>query len=147
MSKKRKKRALKEQSVTPAQKLAQSLGSFNFKLAILLLLGCLVSSVLYFLLSGYRISLYVLFTYIIADCVLILWFFIYNRGFVDKDATLDNLPDTMSVEEKQEYIDSIARRRQKSRWMPVIIIILSFPLMLDTLNIFVIEGLLGWELI
>ena len=89
---------------------------------------------------------YVLFFYIIADCAVILSFFIYNRGFVDKDATLDNLPDTMTIEEKQDYIDSIALRKKKSRWMPIMIIILSVPLMLDTLNIFVIEGLFGWKI-
>lgn len=147
MSKKRKKRSARQKSLTPTQELVKILKGFNWKLAILLLVGCLASSVLYFLLSGYRISLYVLFFYIIADCAVILSFFIYNRGFVDKDATLENLPDTMTPQEKQDYIDSIALRRKKSRWMPITIVILSFPLMLDTLNIFVLNGIFGWELL
>ncbi len=147
MSKKRKKRTARQKSLTPTQKLVESLKGFDWKLVLLLLVGCLVSSVLYFLLSGYRMSLYVLFFYIIADCAVILSFFIYNRGFVDKDATIENLPDTMTLQEKQDYIDSIALRRKKSRWMPIMIIILSFPLMLDTLNIFVFDGIFGWELL
>jgi hypothetical protein len=146
MSKKRKKKSAVK-SLTPAQKLKASFKGFNWKLVLGLLGGCLLSSVVYFLLSGYKISLYVLFAYIIADCAVILTFFIYNRGFVDKDATLDNLPDTMTVEEKEDYINSIAMRRKKSKWMPIAIIILSFPLMLDTFNIFVVDGILGWELI
>jgi polyferredoxin len=146
MAKKRKKNSTKPASVSPAQNARANLKNFNWKLALLLFIGSLLSSVLYFLLAGYRISLYVLFAYIIADCGVILGYFIYNRGFVDKDATLDNLPDTMTIEEKQDYIDSIALRKKKSRWMPIMIIILSVPLMLDTLNIFVIEGLFGWKI-
>ena len=146
MSKKRKKKSATK-SLTPTQKLKESLKGFNWKLALGLFGGCLLSSVVYFLLSGYKIALIVLFAYIILDCAVILTFFIYNRGFVDKDATIDNLPDTMTHEEKEDYINSIALRRKKSRWMPIAIIILSFPLMLDTFNIFVLDGILGWELI
>lgn len=146
MAKKRKKNSSQAVNASPARKAKANLKDFNWKLALILLGGCLLSSVLYFLLAGYRICLYVLFAYIIADCGMIIGYFIYNRGFVDKDATLDNLPDTMTLEEKQEYIDSIALRKKKSRWMPVMVVIISVPLMLDTLNIFVIEGLLGWKI-
>ena len=51
-----------------------------------------------------------------------LYYVIYNRGFSGKNVTPDMLPDTMTLEEKQQFIEDCKQRLQKSKWVLTILI-------------------------
>lgn len=102
-------------------------------------------------------SLYALLTYLSGSelvCNIIMWvyaaalvgfalgYIIYNRGLSRKNVTVEMLPDTMSCEEKQAYLDEITRRADKSKWMITIIFPLVMTFMIDTVLLFMIEPLI-----
>lgn len=147
MSKKRKKRrAARESYITPAQRLKESLVGFNWKLAGGLVLGCAASMLVYFLTSYTPASFLVMMAYVIGLSAVIIAYFIYNRGFVDSKATIDDLDDSMTFGEKLAYLNEIADRKRRSRWMAVCIVVLAAPLTIDLVRIFILEGVFGWYL-
>lgn len=94
-------------------------------LALLLLVNSVLFSVIYFLIANAGFA-YILYVYTAAVAILALAYVIYNRGFSSKNVTPQMLPDTMSDEEKQQFIAEGARRLSASRW----VITLLFPLVL-----------------
>ena len=106
---------------------------------LLLLLLLLLNSVL--LVSAYYVlapvfPIYI--PYLCAGAVMGFAFIIYNRGLVGKDITPDQLPDTMSPVEKQQFINDCKSRLKRSRWMLTIIfpIILTFAIDMMVLFLF-----------
>ena len=71
--------------------------------------------------------------------IFFLIFFFYNHAFTRKGVTVDMLPDTMSPEEKQAYLDEITRRSDKSKWMITIIFPLIMTFMIDIVLLYMIE--------
>ncbi len=66
----------------------------------------------------------------------------YNYAFTRKNVTPDMLPETMSAEEKQAFIDKGAEHFSKSRWMIFIIFPLIITFMADVLYLFLWTGFL-----
>ena len=66
----------------------------------------------------------------------LLIFVIYNRGFTQRGITREMLPDSWSEERKTDYIEDIAQRSRRSKWMLAVIIPLMIPIMLDALMLF-----------
>ena len=71
----------------------------------------------------------------------VLAYLIYNRFLYRKGVTADQLPDTMTDEEKQAFIDDGNRRLEKSRWMMVVILPLVLVFLLDAIQLFIWEPL------
>ena len=69
----------------------------------------------------------------------VLAYFIYNRFLYRKGVTAEQLPDTMTDEEKQAFIDDGNRRLEKSRWMMVVILPLVLVFLLDAIQLFIWE--------
>ena len=67
---------------------------------------------------------------------------IYNKGFSAKDVTPDMLPDTMSQDEKQAFIEDGKLRLRRSRWMLTLLIPIILTIACDMFYLFVIEGFL-----
>lgn len=88
----------------------------------MLLVNSAILIPLYFLLAEVAQFYYTHYVYLLAGAVLGLYYVIYNRGFIGKNATPDTLPGTMSSLEKQRFIDDCAERLQKSRWALTLII-------------------------
>ena len=71
----------------------------------------------------------------------VLAYLIYNRFLYRKGVTADQLPDTMTDEEKQAFIDDGNRRLERSRWMMVVILPLVLVFLLDAIQLFIWEPL------
>ena len=68
--------------------------------------------------------------------VFIIVYLVYNRAFRRKGITPDMLPDTMSAEKKEEYINDGKRRQADSKWMLSVIIPLLITIGLDAIYLF-----------
>ncbi len=65
-----------------------------------------------------------------------LGYVLYNHAFADAAATVDNLPPTMSYEEKTAFLAARDGRKRRSRWLLAVIFPLSITLMFDVIYLF-----------
>ena len=111
------------------------------KTLILLLLGNSVLFIgLYFLLVSFEI-LSVTPIYVALATLLGFAFIIYNRGFAAKNATPDQLPDTMTAEEKLAFIQEGKNRLARSRWMLTLILPMILAIAIDLTSLFILPYL------
>ena len=85
----------------------------------------------------------VMIAYFVSFAVLIMVYLAYNRAFVNKDVTVDMLPDEWSEEKKQAFVEGNRVRAEKSRWMVMVIIPFVVVFMCEALYLFVWDGLLA----
>ena len=104
------------------------------KLAFHLLINSIVLIVLYFLVAPKFPYVWVI--YLAAGAGLGLYYVIYNKGFSGKGITPDMLPDTMSLTEKQAFIEDSRARMKKSRWVLTLLIPILLTFMLDMMYLF-----------
>lgn len=112
----------------------------NKWLALLLLGNSILFSVAYFVLAAY-FPIYIV--YLAVGAVMTLIFVIYNRGFVGKNLTPDQMSDSMTLEEKQKFIDDCAARLHRSRWMITVIFPIILAFCLDMMYLFLLPMLEG----
>ncbi len=79
----------------------------------------------------------VMIMYFVAFAVVLLAYLIYNRGFVNKDVTVDMLPMDWSEERKQAFVEDNRMRAEKSRWMVTLIIPFATVFLVDSFYLFV----------
>lgn len=125
------------------------------KLLFWLVLGCsAASALLYFTLvelSKYMESLItaqilgigVMVLYAVTGAAFLFAYIIYNRGFTRDNITPDMLPDTMSEQQKADFIQSGKDRKRKSKWMIIVIFALFVPLAIDFIVLIAIPTLFG----
>ena len=77
--------------------------------------------------------------YLIALAAFSFGYVIYNRGFSRKNITVEMLPDTMSEEEKTEYVADAKHRLDRSKWCLTILIPLIFTFFMDIFILFIYE--------
>ena len=85
--------------------------------------------------------------YLTLAAVLTVAYVVYNRGFSRRGVTADMLPDTMSAQEKCEFIADGERRMKKSKWMLTILFPLLVTFGFDIMELFVVDflkNILGW---
>ena len=85
----------------------------------------------------------VMIAYFVVFAALIITYLAYNRGFVNKDVTVDMLPADWSEEKKQEFVEGNRRRAENSRWMMVVIIPFIIVFMCEALYLFVWDSYLA----
>ncbi|MBO7310684.1 MAG: hypothetical protein J6U86_04755 [Clostridia bacterium] len=85
----------------------------------------------------------VMITYTVLASVSILTYVIYNRGFSRKGITPEMLPDTMSDEEKAEFIEDGNRRLKRSRPLLVISFAFIFTFAMDIFILYTIPFFAG----
>lgn len=85
----------------------------------------------------------VMFIYTAALTVFALAYIIYNRGFSRKGVTVDMLPDEWSEEKKLEFVENGKHRLQRSKWMLVLIISLSFTFVVEVFIFFALPVFKG----
>ena len=78
----------------------------------------------------------VMVVYMVAFCGVLCGYLIYNRAFVNKDVTVDMLPDDWSAEKKQAFVDGNRQRAEKSRWMLTLLIPLVFVFLAEAMYLF-----------
>ena len=81
--------------------------------------------------------------YAVTGTVFLVVFIIYNRGFTRDNVTPEMLPDSMTEQEKAEFIQNGIDRKRKSKWMIVVLFALFTPLAIDFLILTAIPTLLG----
>lgn len=69
----------------------------------------------------------------------VLAYLIYNRFLYRRGVTAEQLPDTMTDEEKQAFIEDGKARLEKSKWMMVVILPLVLVFLLDAVQLFIWE--------
>ena len=135
--KQRKKRPTAETPPTAQKRVSPA----SARLAILLLVNSILFTVLYFTVANAGFD-YILYVYTALAAILALVFVIYNRGFSRRGVTPEMLPDTMSAEEKKEFIADGERRLLASRWMIAFLFPLVLAIALDVI-ILILLPMLG----
>ena len=74
---------------------------------------------------------------------LLLYYLIYNRGFVARGITAEDLPDSMSAAEKQDYLETARLRFEKSRWVLTVLLPIILTFIADVIYLFVFPMLEG----
>ena len=110
-------------------------------LMLLLLLNCALFISVYFVLAS--LSFPVHYVYIAAGVLLGFGFVIYNRGFSGKGVTPDMLPDTMTAQEKENFLQDSKQRLERSRWVLTILIPVILSLALDMMYLFLLPTVQG----
>ena len=122
----------------------------RIKEAIALLIALVLSTVV--ICGTYRFLLehlyfeFILYAYLAIETVAIAAYVIYNRGFSRRGVTAEMLPDTMSAEEKCEFIADGERRLKKSKWMLTVLFPMIVIFMWEMIEIYLldyIKALLG----
>ena len=108
-----------------------------------LLVNTVILMVIYFWLPTQFEFPYLPFIYLGIGAVLLLYYVIYNQGLSGKNVTPDMLSDTMSLEEKQQYIKDSRERMKKSNWVLTILIPIMLVFAVDMIYLFVIPMLFG----
>ena len=112
------------------------------KLAVSLVINSLLLLFVYYGAMGLNIpivSMAVMIGYMVIFAGFLIAYILYNRAFSRKGITVDMLPDTWSLEKKQQYVEDGERRMKKSRW---IIIPFLVTFIAEALLLFVWSGLL-----
>lgn len=88
----------------------------------------------------------VMITYMTLAAASILSYVIYNRGFSRRGLTPEMLPDTMSQEEKEEFIEDGARRLRRSRPLLIVVFAFAFTFIMDVFELIILplfKGIFG----
>ena len=108
------------------------------KLTLLLIFNTLLAILIYFGCAGLGFWP-IMLIYVGLAAVLLVVYVIYNRGFAARGVTAEMLPDTMTPQQKQEYLDLARLRLKKSRWMLTLLIPILLTIALDMFYLFVIQ--------
>ena len=106
------------------------------KLALHLFINSIILVVLYFIIATK--FPYIWMIYLAAGAGLGFYYVIYNKGFSGKGVTPDMLPATMSLAEKEAFIEDSRARLQSSRWVLTILIPILLTFMLDMMYLFLL---------
>ena len=120
--------------------------SQNLRYMIILI----INTILFF--AAYKILLYyaeltqetfysflLMLGYMTLLLIFVLAYLIYNRFLYRKNLTLEDLPDTMTTQEKEEFLNDGKQRLKKSKWMMLIILPLVVTFLIDAVDIFILE--------
>ncbi len=85
----------------------------------------------------YSFVVLVLYTALLLGFV--LGYLIYNRFLYRKNLTKEDLPDSMSDEEKDAFLADGRERLEKSKWMMTIIFPLVLTFLIDAVDLFILD--------
>ena len=80
-------------------------------------------------------------TYLVLLLGFSLAYIIYNRFFWRWGITHEQLPDDWSATQKQTFLDTTAQRKNKSKWLLVIIFPLLVTFLFDAVELFLFDGI------
>lgn len=129
MAKKSKHTAVKVEN--PAQRKGESR---KILLPLLLLGNTVVATVVYFTVLNYVRPEPVLIVYMAVFAAALIFYVCYNRGFFARNLTPDRLPDTMTAEQKADFIADVKNRERRSKWVVAFGFPFGFALLFDSLS-------------
>lgn len=78
----------------------------------------------------------VMIIYMVSFGGLLVSYLVYNRAFINKDVTIDMLPEDWPEEKKQAFVDGNRQRAERSRWLLLLLIPFIFVFMAEALYLF-----------
>lgn len=111
------------------------------KLLIQLVINSLIIVPLYFVIATNVQFPYLHYIYLLAGAALVLYYVIYNRGFVGRNATPQSLPNSMSPAEKQAFLEDCRLRQKKSRWVLTFLIPIVLTFLADAAILYLVPSL------
>lgn len=111
------------------------------KLLIQLVINSLIIVPLYFVIATNVQFPYLHYIYLLAGAALALYYVIYNRGFVGRNATPQSLPNSMSPAEKQAFLEDCRLRQKKSRWVLTFLIPIVLTFLADAAILYLVPSL------
>lgn len=94
---------------------------------ILLFVGAtIVAMIIFFFFVNIGKFIPIFIAYIVIWSVLILVYWIYNRGMISADIEPESLSPYWSKEKKEQFIASVKERRKKTRWLLFVIAPITF---------------------
>ncbi|MBE6599630.1 MAG: hypothetical protein E7640_00265 [Ruminococcaceae bacterium] len=109
----------------------------NKKYVIMLFVNTVILLLAYLILIRF-FPLATLIGYTAVTAAVAFLYVIYNRGFTRKNLKCEDLPNTMSAEEKTAYIEDGKRRLERSKWVVTVIIPLILIYVYELMDIFVL---------
>ena len=113
------------------------------KWMLCLLANSAILLTLYFWIPAQFQFAYMPIIYLVAGAVLLLGYVIYNRGMIGKNLTPEQLPDSMTLAEKQAMIDDLHERAHRSRCVLTVIFPIALTFAVDMIYLFLIPSLTG----
>ena len=112
------------------------------RLLLSLVVNSAVLITLYYWIGSSRFP-YMHVLYLAFGATLGLAYVLYNRGFVGVHLTPDQLPCTMSPEEREDFVARAQERMRKSRWMLSLILPILLTFLVDLAYLFLLPLLRG----
>ncbi len=115
---------------------------FNLRLLLALILGTLLSCLIYFSLITVNEIIMRITTvgYMVAAAIIIIIYFIYNKALIAEKINPDMLPANMSAVDKCAYFEKAKERKENSKWLIMILFMLVVPVALDLVKLFVLDN-------
>lgn len=114
--------------------------------AVLLMLNTVLFAAVYYILPLLTRFSYLPQIYAAIAGALAIGYVIYNRGWIGTRIRPEELPPSMSEEERLAWAENAKRRRERSRWMLTVILPILVTFLCDFLYLFVGQRLLGmWK--
>ncbi len=111
------------------------------KRALLLLVNTVILVALYFIVAQW--FPYIMFVYLAVGAGLGIFYVVYNRGFSGKNVTPEMLPDSMSLAEKQAFIEDSRRRLKQTDWVLLVLIPILLTFLFDMAYLFLFPMIAG----
>ena len=134
---------MKRQNSNNQQSVKEAVNAFNWRRALTLFMSTACAMGFYFFLSSTDLWKLAVIAYVAVASILIIAYFIINRAFTGSGVTYEMLPDTMSHQEKEDYLADVAAREKKTRPMLMVIFPIIITLLVDLFRLFVLDGLAG----
>ena len=143
--KKRKRKTNSNEKTPFGEKFSELKGNvenLNWKLLLILVLNTIILCGLYYYIVNYlpNYSGAIMIVYALSLSAMIIAYFVYNKGILQKHITEDMFPSEWSFEEKNEYILQIKQRAKKSKWMLTVIFPLIITFAIDIINLFLLDS-------
>ncbi|MBR3893969.1 MAG: hypothetical protein IKJ35_02365 [Clostridia bacterium] len=107
------------------------------RVLIFLLINSVIMIFLYFWLPTQWHFEYLPAIYLVVGVIFALYYVIYNRGFVFKNATPEMPPSHLSMIEKQRLIEDAKLREKKSRWTLTLVVPILLTFLADMVYLFI----------
>jgi hypothetical protein len=125
-----------QKDFSPIQNAFETAKKFNWKLLLILFVNTAAILGFYLFSMQYYFFEYVLIAYMALATVFSIGYVVYNRGFSRRGITVEMLPDTMSPEEKAEFIADGEKRLKKSKWALTIILPFLFTFVYELISLY-----------
>ena len=140
-NRKRRNAPERESGSAPAPKIPK--GDIIRLLALIATVAGIYGAYKFFLSTFENYTLHILIIYSVLATVSTLTYVIYNRGFSRRGLTPEMLPDTMSAEEKQEFIEDGNRRLRRSRPLLMVVLAFAFTCVAEVVELIALPFILG----